>query len=1049
MSVVTCPNCGEENPERFRLCGFCGTPLAAELPAKEVRKTVTVVFSDLVGSTALGEKLDSEALREVMSRYFDEMRGALELHGATVEKYIGDAIMAVFGLPVAREDDALRAVRATAEMKRRLEVLNAELQTQRGVTLSNRTGVHTGEVVAGDATTGQRLVTGDTVNTAARLEQAAPPLEILVGEPTYRLVRNAATVEAVEPLELKGKAERVPAYRLLSVQERGQQARARPRVFVGRERELDHLDALFTSAVAETTARTVTVLAEAGVGKSRLTEEFLTSVGAEPLALTGRCLPYGRGITFWALGEIVRAAAGIEEGDSSAVAMERLRAASLDDEDVVERLAAAIGLLDRPFPFDETYLAAKRFFERLSAARPLVVVWEDLHWAEATLLDLIDRLARSTAGSVLFLCTARPSFRDVWQRTLPGDVIELEPLGPDAIERFIDALVGDVPVAQPLRERIAAAAEGNPLYAEQIVSMLKDEGLTDDLDELPLPPSIDALLTARLDHLSGGERAVVDVASVIGLEFARDAVDALVPDSLRAELDARLETLGQKHFVRRGRATDTYRFDHILIRDTAYNGLLKRRRADLHEAFADWGDGVNALRERTSEFDEILGFHLEQAHSYLGELEERDDRQRALAARAAQKLDVAGRRALAREDMSAAANLLRRAHTLLSEDESARVELAPDLATALTQTGEFAWAEIFLGEALETAERLGKSALAAEARLLQLTIQRFTGSGEPNWCDAVLREVDTVMPIFEEEHDNRRVAKAWRAAMDAYGISYRFGDAAAAADRAVKHARLGGDERGAAAAAWAYAMAALTGPTPVDEAIARCEETLDTFAGNRKLAAIIKLLMSQLRAMSGDFDTGRHLYAEARDSFDEIGATLWGARTSLQSAAVELLAGDLDAAERELRRDYETLEELGERYLRPTVGANLALICCRQGDFDEAGRLVEVAQQIAAEDDVESQALWRSAKALVLARDGDVRAAEANARAAVELLKRTDALGQIADALVVQASVYGDATTAAERATTLREAASLYARKGNVVSERATLEALREADAVG
>jgi class 3 adenylate cyclase len=234
--VLTCPNCGEQNPERFRLCGFCGTPLTPELPAQETRKTVTVVFSDLEGSTALGERLDSEALREVTARYFDEMRDALTLHGGTIEKYIGDAIMAVFGLPTAHEDDALRAVRGAAEMKRRLAQLNAELQSRWGVTLRNRTGVNTGEVVAGDPTSGQRLVTGDTVNTAARLEQAAPALDVLLGEPTYRLVRNAVSVEPVEPLQLKGKAEAVPAYLLLSVQERGQQERARPRFFVVRER---------------------------------------------------------------------------------------------------------------------------------------------------------------------------------------------------------------------------------------------------------------------------------------------------------------------------------------------------------------------------------------------------------------------------------------------------------------------------------------------------------------------------------------------------------------------------------------------------------------------------------------------------------------------------------------------------------------------------------------------------------------------------------------------------------------------------------------------
>jgi class 3 adenylate cyclase/tetratricopeptide (TPR) repeat protein len=1054
--VIVCPNCGEENPERFRLCGFCGTPLSAPVPVQEVRKTVTIVFSDLEGSTALGERLDSEALREVMSRYFDEMRGALELHGGTIEKYIGDAIMAVFGLPVVREDDALRAIRAAAEMKRRLAALNAELDSRWGVALSNRTGVNTGEVVAGDPSSGQRLVTGDTVNTAARLEQAAPALEVLIGEPTYRLVRNAVTVEPVEALELKGKAQRVPAYRLLSVQEFGQQERARPRVFVGRETELDQLAAAYGDAVAERAARTITVLAEAGVGKSRLTEEFLDALEGEALVLRGRCLPYGRGITFWALGEIVRSAAGIAEDDSSDAAFERLRSAASGDGEIAVRLGAAIGLLDRSFPLEETFLASRRFFELLSRDRPVVVLWEDLHWAEATLLDLIDRLARSASGPVVLVCTGRPSFAEVWQRGLPGDLIDLQPLSPQAIDSFVEALLGDSDIDAAVRRRIIESAEGNPLYAEQTFSMLIDEGVLqrtldgwivgEDLENLPIPPTIDALITSRLDSLRADERAVVDVASVIGLEFARDAVEALVPENARSDVDLRLEALHRKHLVRRtrthGPAALLFRFDHILIRDAAYGGLLKRRRAVLHEQFADWGERVNTARGRGVEYEEILGFHLEQAHAYLAELEEPDEHQRHLAHRAAEKLRAAGHRAFAREDMPAAANLLRRAHDLLDENDPRRIELIPDLAQALTQTGEFAWAEVFLSEAVETAARLGKSAIAAEARLAQLLTHRFAGGAETNWCDAVMKELDTAVPLFEETSDHVRLAKAWRLATDAHGISYRFGDAAAAAERAVRHAQLGGDDRGAAAAATAYAMAALFGPTPVTEAIALCEETLSLTRDNRKVRALVTLMMSPLYAMLGDFATARRLYGEANASFEELGATLFGARTSLQSAVVELLAGDLEAAERVLRQDYEALAELDERYWRPTVAANLALVLCRQDRFDEAFEFARVAEEITADDDVESQALWRSAKALILARGGEHGAAEAIARAAVDLLRRTDGLAQIADALVVHAGVLGEQGDAGGRTNALREAADLYARKGNVVSERAIRSAL-------
>ena len=1055
--MITCPNCGEEVPDRFRLCGYCGTPLTVELPAQEVRKTVTIVFSDLEGSTALGERLDSESLREVTSRYFDEMREALELHGGTIEKYIGDAIMAVFGLPSAHEDDALRAVRAAADMKSRLASLNEELQSRWGVTLRNRTGVNTGEVVAGDVTSGQRLVTGDTVNTAARLEQAAPALEVLVGEPTYQLVKNAVRVEAVEPLQLKGKAGHVPAYRLVSVQELGQQARTHHNVFVGREAELDRLRVAYDGVVAQKAPRTITLLAEAGVGKSRLTEEFLHSLADDTLVLSGRCLPYGRGITFWPLGEIVRTAARIADDERPDTALERLRASVGDDQDeLAERVASAVGLIDRAFPLDEMFFATRRYFELLARERPVVLIWEDLHWAEATLLDLIEQLATSADGPLLLLCTGRPSFVEVWQRVLPGVVIDLQPLSVDAIGQFIDGVLGQS-IDRDVRQRIVTSAEGNPLYAEQMVSMLIEQGVlqsslagwvvAEDVEELPIPPTINALLAARLDGLHPEERAVVDVASVIGLEFAHDAVEELVPEAARPQLALRLDSLTRKQLLRpaaRQEAVPIYRFAHILIRDAAYGGLLKRARATLHERFADWGDRVNETRQRAVEYEEILGFHLEQAYRYLADLGEPDDHQRQLAARGATKLGAAGRRAFAREDMPAAANLLRRAHDLLPEDDVARVELIPDLSQALTQTGELAWAEVFLEEAVESSKRLGRSAIGAEARLARLMAQLYSGGDEANWCETVLLELETAVPVFEEEADHRRLAKAWRIAGDAYGISYRFGDAAAAAERAVRHAQQAGDQRGAAIAASAYAMAALYGPTHVEEAIARCEQTLAETAGNRKMQAFVRLLMAPLYAMSGDFATARSLYAEAWSTFEEIGATLYGARTSLASAVVEVLAGDLDAAERELRRDYETLERIGEVHLRPTVAANLALVLCLDGRTTEAEEFARIAEEVAVDGDVETQALWRSAKAAILARMGDFDAADALAREAVEMLKRTDALVHTADALAVHATVLAAGGQGPERTAALHEAARLYARKGNVISERTARRALAD-----
>ena len=1056
--MVTCPSCGEENPERFRLCGFCGSALKPAAAAQEVRKTVTVVFCDLKGSTALGERLDSEALREVMSRYFEEMSAALELHGGTIEKYIGDAIMAVFGLPVVHEDDALRAVRAAAEMKRRLAALNDELQTRWGVTFANRIGVNTGEVVAGDPAAGQRLVTGDTVNVAARLEQAAPALEILVGDPTYQLVRGDVDVEPVEPLELKGKSERIPAYRLVAVREVGAPTREHRSSFVGRREELARLDDLFREAEVEQACRSVTVLAEAGVGKTRLLEEFERSLDDHALVLRGRCLPYGRGITFWPLGEIVRAVGGIGLDDSPEAALQKLRAlVGPGGEGIAERIGAAIGLVERQFPVDELFFACKRFFELLAESRPVVAVWEDLHWAEATLLDLIERLATAAGAPILLVCTARPSFLDVWQRGLPGERIDLLPLATEECEQFIDGLLEGSPIDDAVRRRIIDSAEGNPLYAEQMLSMLTDDGVlrregdrwvaTLDVEHIPIPPTIHALLEARLDRLAQDERTVIDAASVIGLEFAEDAVEELVPDTIRTDLRARVDSLVQKQLVRPISAQiglgSSYRFEHILIRDAAYGGLLKRTRATLHERVADWGERVNQTRQRGAEYEEIQGYHLEQAYHYLAELGPVNEQQRTLAARAFVKLTAAGRRAFAREDMPAAANLLRRAVELMPEGDVERLELLPDLSEALQQIGELAWAESFLSEAVDGARRQGVRSLEAEARLARLITHRFAGGDESNWCEEALAEVETAVALFEVDLDHRRLAKAWRVAMSAYGISYRFGDAAAAAQRAVEHARLAGDVRGEAFAASAYAMAALYGPTPVEEAIERCKRTLEESATNRKMQGFVTLLSAPLYAMRGDFPTARELYRDAWATFQEIGATLYGARTSLESSTVELLAGDPGAAERELRRDYATLDTMGERYLRSTVAAILAYVLCLQNRADEADEFLRIAEEIATEDDVESQALWRSVKATILARDGDLDAADRSARAAVELLKRTDALVKLGDALFVHAGVLEQGGRMAERDLALREAAALYGRKGNTVSERAARRALR------
>ncbi len=445
--MPACLSCGTENAPGAKFCSECGAELAAPTPGREVRKTVTVLFCDVTGSTELGERLDPESLRSVMGEYFDRMQRVLEAHGGTVEKFIGDAVMAVFGIPVVHEDDALRAVRAAAGMRETLEELNADLQLRWGLRLRARIGVNTGEVVTGDPAGGKTLVTGDTVNTAARFEQAAQPDEILIGEDTYRLSRDAVRADPVDPLALKGKAELVGAYRVLDVRP-GAPGRARrgDPPMVGRERPLRLLEDAFDSAVADRTSYLFTVLGTAGIGKSRLALEFLNSIDGAARVLRGRCLSYGEGITFWPITEMVTEAAGVVETDGPEEARAKVHAlvgALPDGDQVAAHLATLIGLEVGPA---EPPWAVRRLFASLASGGPVVAVFDDIHWAEPALLDLIEHVAEwSRDLPILLLCLARPEFlegRAGWGGgRLHAGSVQLEPLRDQESDELIGHLL--------------------------------------------------------------------------------------------------------------------------------------------------------------------------------------------------------------------------------------------------------------------------------------------------------------------------------------------------------------------------------------------------------------------------------------------------------------------------------------------------------------------------------------------------------------------------------------------------------------------------------
>jgi class 3 adenylate cyclase/tetratricopeptide (TPR) repeat protein len=1022
------------------------------VPPQEVRKTVSIVFSDLKGSTSLGESLDSESLREVMNRYFDEMRTVLERHGGTVEKFIGDAVMAVFGLPRLHEDDALRAVRAAAEMREALARVNDELERVWGVRLTNRTGVNTGEVVAGDPTTGQRLVTGDAVNVAARLEQAAPANDVLLGDLTYRLVRDAVEVEEVEPLELKGKAERVPAYRLVCVLDRAEGvSRRQDAPLVGREDELAALEAAYREAVAERSCRLVTLLANPGVGKSRLSEEFLRSITGEADVLRGRCLSYGDGITFWPLAEAVRQAAMIRDEDGPDAALAKLTKLAEGDAEIVERIASAIGLSTGDFTIEEIFWATRKLFELLGRRRPLVVLLDDIHWAAPTFLDLVEHLLESIRDApVLLLCPARHELleeRPAWAERDGARRLALEPVTEADTERIVETLLGGAGVDEEARRRIVAAAEGNPLFVEQLVSMLVDAGLlrfdvgrwraSSDLADLAVPPSIQALVAARLDRLDADQRAVVDPASVIGLVFQRDAVQELAPDTIRERVTAHLLELGNKQLVRPadgGDDEERYRFDHVMIREAAYGSLLKRARATFHERFAEWAVRLNRGRGRETEYEEILGYHLEQAHRYLSELGPLDDHGRELGRRAAERLASAGRRAFGRADMRAARDLLGRAVELLPEGDSARLELLPDLAEAFVETGDFPSAEACLDEAIREGERTGDAGLLAHALIGRLLAHLYAGDDSESWSEHVLHEMPHAIETFTQREDHPGLAKAHRLVCIVHGTRCRFGDFLESAELEIRHANLAGDRRHRARAVTAYAFAALYGPSPVPEALRRCEEVFTLTEGDKRSVGIVTCLFANLQAMHGNFEEARNLYGVGRGLLEEVGAGVIAASTALQAGVVELLAGDAVAAERELRRGYDALTVMGETYFAPTVAAVLAHALCDLRRYDEALALTVRAEELGASDDVATQAIWRRARAKVLADSGHSNEALALAREAVELLRPTDAPVWQADALVDLATVLAAAGANEDAQARLDEALLLYESKGDLTS---------------
>ncbi|HEX4035493.1 MAG TPA: adenylate/guanylate cyclase domain-containing protein [Solirubrobacteraceae bacterium] len=977
--MVVCDRCGVESPGTFRFCGGCGAPLEAQAPVRETRKVVTALFCDVVGSTTLGEEIDPEALRAVMQRYFAEMRATIERHGGTVEKFIGDAVVALFGVPQIHEDDALRAVRAAAEIRERLPALAAEV----GVVLRFRTGVNTGSVLASE---GDTLTVGDAMNVAARLEQTAGEGEIVLGPETYQLVRHAVEAQPLEPLTLKGKSQPVAAFRLISLDAAAPViARRHDTPFVGRERQLRRLRDGWSRAVEESGCHLFTLLGSAGVGKSRLVRELLGDIGEDATMLSGRCLYYGEGITFWPL-------------------IEALTPLGAHGQRVLDLLTAG-GAASA----DELFLEVRLLLESLAAERPLILHIDDLQWAEAMLLDLIDHVADLSRGApILILCTARPELleeRPAWAGgKLNATTVLLEPLGDEACAALVERL-GDG-LDEQARARAVAASQGNPLFLEEMIALAR-EGDSDSV-----PPTIQALLGARLERLATEDREVLECGAIEGEVFHGLAVRALVGAAASGEVEPRLAGLVRKELIRPHPATigddGAFRFRHLLIRDAAYDGLPKAVRADLHERFADW---LEEFALDLAELDEIAAWHLEQAVRYRRELGR--EVEPALARRAAGRLETAGRRAGERSDVVAARSFLERAFALTGEAGEERARIAVELAATLIDAGSFVAVE----DLLRIAE--SRPATAAVAALHRIVLQLHV---DP---DRALATVEATLPGLLDElaalDDQRALANARLVAFRSHWVRSRAQPAGVEALLAAESARAAGDERLRARALGEYVATLLFGPEPAQSMRAK----LDAIAADSPgplLAAFIGWARGEAARMAGDYDDAVALVEHSVEAMRAMGLDVLAAAAAQQLGSVYVAAGNPGGAVIALEQADAVLTGLGERSYRSTVQAQLARAHEACGERAAARAAVELAEELGSADDAINFAITHPVRARLALAEGNAQAAERWARSGVDYAFKTDFLSFRGQALLTLAQVLaasgrgGDATEAADKA---------------------------------
>jgi class 3 adenylate cyclase/tetratricopeptide (TPR) repeat protein len=741
--MTPCPNCGQPTPDDARFCANCGHALVTRVGAEE-RRHVTALFADLVASTSLSDQLDPEVVRGVVSQFFERSIAEIRRFGGSAEQFRGDAIMALFGLQQAHEDDPERAVRAAFAVRDGLAALAPEAAQRHGIALQLRIGIEAGEVVVGDPFGGSTMATGDVLNLAARLEEHAAPGEIVVGPAVHAATERDIAYEPAGTWEIRGKAAPVSTWRAVAHTAvpgglRGLPGRSAP--LTGREEELTILRDTARRASNDRKALLFTILGQPGVGKSRLAREL--GIELEPAGwrvLYGRCLPYGEGITYWPLGEVIRDLAEITPEMNSAVAQQRLAAVS-PDRDTAERLAFAIGLraeapvsgesLDREIAY-----AVRRLVESPATDRPILLVVEDIHWAEPPLLDLLEYLATWTRDRcLLIVALARPDLidrRPGWgSGRMEASRLQLEALSREEATSLVHALLAADGLPEDLRDRILDRAEGNPLFVEETIRMLIDQGAVverdgawvaaNELVEVEVPETIEALVRARIDALPRDDRSILQCAAVIGRTFRRSALAALVDGPVDTFLD---EAILRDLVSEEPAADPSYRFKHLVIRDVAYGSLPKARRAALHRRTVEWL--IEWAADRRDEFVEIEAQHLEQAVKLLNELEGQADG--ALVDQAVAALRRSTEKAGARDDLRAVISFANRALALHPRSTEERLELQTMLLEAMFESGDFAHGRDLGAAVAEQAGAIGRRDLRGRA-LLRAGLDTAVGPG--------------------------------------------------------------------------------------------------------------------------------------------------------------------------------------------------------------------------------------------------------------------------------------------------------------------------------